>query len=319
MAETRYDVLCAGLIVADHVCAPIEKIPPAGQLEMTDRIDLTIGGCGSNVAVDLSRLGLRACVAGRVGNDALGRHVCQVLRDEGVASEHVIYSDTAQTSTTMVVNVKGEDRRFIHAAGANAEFTGQEIPPEAIQAARVFYVGGFGLNAALSGENAAVQFEAARAAGVLTVLDVVVGEEDVPGMLAPVLPHTDLFLPNTDEARLITGLADPVEQAEKFRSLGARCVVITCGQDGAVLVNDEASLRANAHAVNQVDPTGGGDAFVAGFLYGRLNGKGAEDCLRYGAALGASCVQSRGATTGVFRRDELEAFVADHPLSVGPA
>mgnify|MGYP002624183200 FL=1 len=315
MAETQYDVLCAGLIVADHVCAPIERIPPAGQLEMTDRIDLTIGGCGSNVAVDLSRLELRACVAGRVGNDAVGRHVCQALEEEGVACEQVTFSETAQTSTTMVVNVKGEDRRFIHAAGANAEFTGAEIAAEAIRNSRALYVGGFGLNAALSGENVAALFEVARGAGVLTVLDVVVGDEDVDAMLRPVLPVTDLFLPNDDEAHQITGLADPIQQAERFRSLGAGCVVVTCGHEGSVLVDGESTLRVRAHRVEQVDPTGGGDAFVAGFLYGRLSGCGPNECLRFGAALGASCVQSRGATTGVFRRAELEEFVRENPLA----
>ncbi|MCA9054875.1 MAG: carbohydrate kinase family protein [Planctomycetaceae bacterium] len=63
------DVLCAGLIVADHVCAPIERFPPAGGLATTGRLELTIGGCAANVAVDLARLGLRVAIGGRVGND----------------------------------------------------------------------------------------------------------------------------------------------------------------------------------------------------------------------------------------------------------
>ena len=314
-----YDVLCAGLIVADHVCAPIAGFPPAGQLAMTDGINLTIGGCASNVAVDLSRLGLVACVAGRVGDDVLGRHVCDALAAEGVLCDQVQFSQTAQTATTMVVNVRGEDRRFIHAAGANAEFTGREISPDAIRRSRALYVGGFGLNAALSGENVAELFRTARDAGVTTVLDVVVAEQDVGRMLQFVLPLTDLFLPNTDEARFITGRADPLEQARCFRNGGAGTVIITGGRAGAWLVDRAGALHIPAHDVVQVDPTGGGDAFVAGYLYGLLQPAPVEDCLRYGSALGASCVRSAGATTGVIRAAELAEFVQTNRLSVEPA
>ncbi|MBL8848659.1 MAG: sugar kinase [Planctomycetaceae bacterium] len=318
MSPPRYDVLCAGIIVADHVCAPIAAIPASGGLAMTDRIDLTIGGCASNVAVDLARLELRACVAGRVGDDVLGRHVAAVLESEGVACDQVAYSRTAQTATTMVVNVRGEDRRFIHAAGANAEFTGDEVTADAIRNSRALYVGGFGLNAALSGERVARLFQTARAAGVLTVLDVVCALDHIDRMLEPVLPLTDLFLPNRDEAENITGLTDPVAQAQRFRDQGVGCVVVTCGAQGAVLAEATRIVRSGAYAVRQVDATGGGDAFVAGFLYGRLHGRSADDCLSLGSALGASCVQAAGATTGVFRRSELEAFVAGHPLPITP-
>ncbi len=317
-SATQYDVLCAGLIVADHVCAPIAGLPPPGELAMTDRIDLTIGGCASNVAVDLSRLGLVACVAGRVGDDVLGRHVCNVLAAEGVSCDQVQFSRTARTATTMVINVRGQDRRFIHAAGANAEFTGREISADAIRCSRALYVGGFGLNAALSGDSVAALFRTARSAGVATVLDVVVADEDVGRMLEPVLPLTDLFLPNTDEARVITGHNEPLAQAAHFREAGSATVIITCGRAGAWLMNRESTLHIPAHDVVQVDPTGGGDAFVAGYLFGVMNQAPVDDCLRYGSALGASCVQCAGATTGVFRKSELTEFVKRQRLPVNP-
>jgi len=285
---------------------------------MTERIELTIGGCASNVAVDLARLGLRACVAGRVGDDVLGRHVAAALAAEGVACDQITFSKTAQTATTMVVNVRGEDRRFIHAAGANAEFTGDEVTADAIQSSRALYVGGFGLNASLSGECVARLFRIAREAGVLTVLDVVCGCDDVAAMLAPVLPLTDLFLPNRDESEIITGLASPVEQARRFREQGVGCAVVTCGSLGAVLADAERTARAVAYNVTQVDATGGGDAFVAGYLYGQLQRRSVEDCLKLGSALGASCVQSAGATTGVLSAAELEDFVRSRPLAITP-
>ena len=317
-ARNNVDVLCAGLITVDHVCAPIAHIPAAGELVMTDRIELAVGGSAANVGLDLRRLGRRVSIAGRVGDDVLGRHVASVLGEEGALSDQITFSPTAPTATTMVVNVRGEDRRFVHAAGANTEFTGNEISLDVVRRSRAIYVGGFGLNARLSGENVARLFETARAAGVLTVLDVVVGGEDVGRMLEPVLSLTDLFVPNEDECRVITGLADPADQARRFRELGARCVVVTRGEKGAILCDESRFVSMGAHAVEQVDATGGGDAFVAGYVHAHLDGQSPEDCLQFGSTLGASCVQSPGATTGVFRADQLAAFVNENRLPITP-
>lgn len=305
-----HDVLCAGLIVADHVSAPIPALPASGTLVTTERLEISIGGCGANTAVDLARLGVNVGLAGRIGNDVLGRYCLDVLRAQGVGCDHVAVSPTTQTAATLIVNVEGEDRRFIHAVGANAEFTGMEIPLPALRSAKVVAVGGFGLNAALSGRNVAELFRTARAFGAKTVLDVVIGDPaPVSPMLAEVLPETDVFLPNHDEARLLTGLTDPWEQAAHYRSLGAGTVVVTAGREGAFALSATDRLHLPAFAVRQVDGTGSGDAFVAGFIFGVLEDAALRDCLRYGAAMGASAVQAAGATTAVFNRRELEEFL----------
>ena len=312
------DVVCVGLIVADHVSAPIEAFPPAGGLVTTPKLELTIGGCAANVAVDLARLNVPTAIVGRVGNDPLGGYVRDVLAESGVDSSQIVLSDTAQTSATLVVNVAGEDRRFIHAVGANAELTGAEVTDALIREAKVLYVGGFGLNAALSGERVAELFQRARAANVQTLLDVVVGDPaQVREMLVPALPWTDLFLPNVDEARALTGREDPREQIEAFLEAGAKTVVVTAGPAGVFLGNQEGTrLSVPAHQVEQIDGTGGGDAFAAGFMYGLLQEADPADCLQFGAAMGASCVQHPGATTGVFDESQLREFVMSHRLTV---
>lgn len=313
------DVVCAGLIVADHVCAPIPRFPPQGGLVMTDRLELTIGGCAANVAVDLARLDLAVSVGGRVGDDVLGRFVTESLASQGVSCETITRSRTAQTSATLVVNVAGEDRRFLHAVGANAEFTGDELSEAVLRTCRAVYVGGFGLNPALSGASVARLFRTAREAGAITLLDVVVGDPALlPPMLAEALPETDVFLPNEDEALAITGVTGPLEQARLFRDLGAGTVVVTSGSRGSLLLNRTGGWRAEAYQTPCVDGTGGGDAFAAGFLYGQLQGGDPVRCLQYGAAMGSSCVRAMGATTGVFRRGELEAFVSEQVLNVRP-
>jgi len=68
-------VVCAGVLVADHLCTPISRMPEAGELVQADELVLNIGGCASNAAVVLAKLGVRATLCGRVGDDVFGRFV----------------------------------------------------------------------------------------------------------------------------------------------------------------------------------------------------------------------------------------------------
>jgi sugar/nucleoside kinase (ribokinase family) len=283
---------------------------------MTAAIFPAIGGCASNVAVDLARLGRKAVVVGRIGADMPGRFVRDELAAGGVDTRHLVECP-GQTSSTLVINVRNEDRRFIHSFGANALFDGSEITAELVREAKVLYLGGFCLMPRLSADRVTALFRRARETGVPTVLDVVIPDpRTCREQVERVLPWTDVFLPNVDEGRLLTGLTDPLEQARHFRAAGAGTVVITCGGEGAVLVSAAGTIRAKSYPVEFIDGTGSGDAFAAGYIAGLIDGCAPERCLEIGSALGASCVRQAGATTGVFTRRELDKFLSQHRLPI---
>lgn len=320
MPATHFDCLCAGIVVADTVCRPVKRFPDPGGLELTEGITLTVGGCAANVAADLAKLGRSAAIVGRIGTDMFGESVRRLMESAGVCCDHLSESSSLQTAATMIVNVGDEDRRFLHTLGANAEFTGREVTPALLEQTRILSLGGYGLVESLSADNVAALFQAAKAAGVTTVLDVVLpGPFDFETQLAPILPFTDYFVPNNDEAKLITGLDDPVAQAERFHAAGAKTVVVTCGDRGAVLISDAHRLRCDAHRAEVVDNTGSGDAFLTGFLHGLLNAADVATCLQYGSALGAICASSAGSTTGIPTAAELERFVDAHQLPIASA
>jgi sugar/nucleoside kinase (ribokinase family) len=316
MGNSSCEILCVGLIGADHVCGPLANWPDPGTLVATSGITLTVGGSAANVAVDLARLGISVALNSCIGQDLHGRFLQEFLERSGVNCEALQVSPSLPSSQTLVINVAGEDRRFLHDYGACAELTGLDIPDSLWPGCRAVCVAGLGLNTALSGENVTRLFQRAHRQGALTVLDVVFADpQQAFAMVKDALPETDVFLPNTDEARLMTGLSDPLEQAACFHQFGAKTVVITLGAKGAILSAPECGLlRFPAYDVQQVDGTGSGDAFLAGYLYAFLKGYRAEDCMRFGSALGASCVQTLGATSGVFNAMELEEFVKQRHL-----
>lgn len=310
------DCLCAGIVVADHVCEPIDRLPKSGELVLTDGTTITIGGCAANVSVDLATLGRQVQFAGVVGEDALGDFSIKFLREAGVGLEFLSVSATHPTSASLIIPVKGDDRRFIHSTGANDVFSPAGIDRSLFQNLRVLYLGGYCITDTWPLDDVVQLFKEAQAAGVITVLDVVIPKEaEFWNRVAPVLRFTDAFLPNNDEGEAITGLSAPLEQARRFRAAGAKEVVITCGDDGLIAVGED-TVRAARFDVEFVDGTGSGDAFSAGFILGLLEEKSFSERLAMGSALGASCVQSLGATTGVFHRAALQNFLEQHAFPI---
>ena len=141
--STACPVVCAGIVVADHLCAPISHLPAAGELVRSDEMILNIGGCATNAAIVLAKLGVRATVRGRVGDDAFGRFIAETLAGHGVDPRGLLVDPTRATSQSLIVNVRGQDRRFIHSFGANQGFTAADLDDALTKPPRVLYVGGY--------------------------------------------------------------------------------------------------------------------------------------------------------------------------------
>jgi len=313
----EFDCLCTGILFADHVCSPIDRVPQAGELVVPERMQLGLGGCSSNTALDLARLGVKARVAGCVGDDMFGQFIIDELAAGRVDTSGIRRLSGVNSASSMIINVRGEDRRFISSPGANTELTVEHIPAEWAYQAKVLYIGGYLMLPGLESKAMLELMRAARAEGTTTVLDVVfVRRDDCFEKVALLLPETDVFLPSDDEGAILTGLSDPIDQANALRDAGARTVVITRGEAGSLLIGDGVRLRSGVYPAQLVGGTGSGDAFDAGYIAGLLDGRDAAGCLRWGSALGASCVRSIGATESVFNYEEAVAFMREHTLEI---
>jgi len=313
------DVVCLGILVADIFSSPVDSLPAAGELKLTDRFLLGVGGCAANTAACLRRLERTVRVLGKVGEDFLGDFVLQDLRRLGIETATVTRSHTHPTSSTFILNVRHEDRRYIHCIGANADFTIADVDAAALDGARALYVGGYILMPGFGPDDLARLFREAKRRSLITALDVVIPAGTAPGLacIENVLPHTDIFLPNQDEARALTGRKDPADQAEVLARINPDCaIVITQGEAGAVARQGNEAFRAGRFDVESIDESGAGDAFAAGFLTGRLQGWPLEYSLRFASAVGASCTRALGCIAGVFSYHEAVAFVDREPLEI---
>jgi sugar/nucleoside kinase (ribokinase family) len=241
------------------------------------------------------RLGLRADVLGKAGTDALGNFILDLLADRGIGRDGVLRDLSVPTSASVALVDSSGERTFLHVKGANAELRVHELG-DAPFTGRALHIAGALVLDALDGEPAASLLAEARRRGLHTSLDTVFDDSGRWERVLLALPHCDLVTPGLAEARAITGEHDPVKAAERLCDFGASIAAVTLGPEGCVV---SGLGRVPGYAVVAVDSTGAGDAFTAGFLYGRLAGWAVERCARFANAAGALATTAVGAFEGV--------------------
>jgi len=309
-----FDVLCVGLAVADVMAKPIDDIPDWDRLATFDHIEHHTGGCAVNTAVDLVRLGMPAAVSACLGCDGAGAFVRQSLAAAGVDTTGLVETDAASTSYTFVMIGSDGRRRYLHHVGTNAHLTDADVPDELIARARLLHVGGSLLMPALDGEPTARLLARARKLGVDTSLDTAFNPNvDARALIEPCLPHLDLFIPSTEEAQAITGEREPEAMLDWFGAGRVSVLGIKLGAEGCILRAGGETTRYPAFQVKVVDGSGAGDAFMAGFLYGTLQGWDTGRTARFANATAAHCIRAIGCSAGVPSAEQVARFLAGNP------
>ncbi len=306
------DVICAGILVADAFAQPIEALPRAGELKTTEGFVMSPGGCAANVAVALRKLSRSVAVTGKVGDDIFGSYVIDDLGRQGIGTQYISRSSAKSTSATVIINVIGEDRRYLHSIGANSEFRGADLETAIAENARILYVGGYLAMPAFTVTDLREVMQRAKSRGMTTVLDVVIpaGTPSPADRVLPALQFVDYFLPNSDEAAAITGFREVERQAEALADIApASTHVITLGGDGVYTRRGKTSVLTKPYRMAAVDESGAGDAFAAGLITGLLERWPLERAIALGAAVGASCTRALGCSAGLFTFEEALACI----------
>lgn len=309
------DVLCIGNICADVLVKPLDALPGKGRLELTSQLRLELGGCASNAAVDLARLGISVGIAGKVSSDGFGRHIRSILIEEGVDVTGLIVDENTPTSASVVCIGSDAERSIIHCLGSNATLGADDINLSLILSSKAVFIAGTFLLSAFDGAGAASVLKKACEAGILCCMDTA---WDSSGKwlntISCCLPYLDWFMPSIEEAAAMTGEKQPERIADNLLSLGAKNIIIKMGKDGCYLKTTEVPgfIFPAFSRVKAVDTSGAGDSFCAGFIAGLLSGWKHSDCAVFANAVGSHCVMKVGTTAGVKSMEEIKRFIREY-------
>lgn len=311
-------ILCVGDLVADIFASPLKRLPEPGELILTEKIAVFPGGNALNTAIALRRLGQQVDIAGSVGDDALGRLLLDQMQTIGLDVRGVRQEPEGGTASTFIVRAEGEDRRFIHSLGVAATFSGEYISADLIPENGILLVGGYLKLGAWNDEALAHLMRCARQKNCKVVLNVCIAQDsDVDSSRClPLLKYVDIFVPNEDEACILTKETTPAYQAKALREAGARVVVITRGDQGLYADNGERTVEMGVFQVPLVDPSGCGDCFTAGLIAALSRDWDIVRMLEFGSAVGAIGATALGCTDGVPSFEEVECFIQENKLKI---
>lgn len=292
-----YDVWGLGTLAMD-VLMKVDALPKEDGFCMVLDNERQPGGSGTNVIVQLARLGAKCGYSGAVGDDGLGQEVISSLEQENVNAENMVMKKGSITlHTDIVIDRNGSKFIMLNMGDAFGSLDAKEVALDQICKSKVFYTDLLPKNAALTA------LKEAKKAGVTTVFNLQVGLGTMEGLgvskeeILESLAYVDIFAPCREGLYAITGTEDLDKCRDYLRKYCSGLLLFTLGDQGsAAYLGNEAKLTVPIKKVNTVDTTGAGDSYMGSFIYSYcLQGKELEDSMRFASVCAAHTCTGFGA------------------------
>ncbi|WP_212758225.1 bifunctional 5-dehydro-2-deoxygluconokinase/5-dehydro-2-deoxyphosphogluconate aldolase [Usitatibacter palustris] len=332
MASTDrlFDVACLGRAAVDLYGEQVGV-----RLENVATFAKYLGGSPANTAVGASRLGLRAAMISRVGNEPNGGFVRETLVREGVDVSQVS-TDPERLTALVFLALRDQDtfpHVFYRDRCADMALDASHIDPAFIASCGALLISGTHLSQ--EGPRAACvkAVAAARAAGTRVILDIdyrpvlwglakpaegdarYVASDHVTGHMQAMLADCALIVGTEEEIRVAGGSGDTLTALAHIRNASKALIVVKRGPmgcvafDGPIPASLDEGRAGPGFAVEVFNVLGAGDAFMAGFLSGWLRGEPIERCCTYANACGAIVVSRHGCAPAMATSAELAHFL----------
>ena len=331
----RLDVITIGRSSVDLYGQQI-----GGRLEDMGSFAKSVGGSPTNMAIGAARLGLKAGLITRVGDEQMGRFIREQLEREGVETRGVV-TDRKRLTALVILGVR-DDRAFPHifyrTDCADMALSEDDIDPAFIASAGAIVVTGTHFSTPTVEAASRKAMRAAKVAGRKIVFDVdyrpnlwglaghaagdsrYIRSEAVTERLASVVAECDLVV-GTEEELMIAGGADaPLDAVRMLRQKTKATIVLKQGPMGCVVFTGaipadlEDGVRGPGFPVDVYNTLGAGDAFMAGFLRGWLKGESLETTCAWANACGALAVSRLLCSPEYPTFDELQYFMGRKDL-----
>lgn len=289
----------------------VPHLPVPGETILGDNFQTIPGGKGANQAVGAARMGAQVTMVGRVGDDEFGKALTDNLAKVGVAISNVSVDAGSATGIAMITVDQEGQNSIVVASGANMALNPEDIRT-AWERIRDIDVVVMPLEVSLDCIEETVRL--AKESSAKVVLN------PAPAQLLPdeLLKNVDVLVPNESETSMLTGLGvETMEEAEaaalKLLDKGVGAVVLTLGSRGALLVSETERVQTiPPYAVDVVDTTAAGDAFVAALSVGISSGLPLESAVRQANAAGALAATKLGAQPSMPTKEEVLQLMEQH-------
>ena len=266
-------VIVAGSLNIDHVVR-VPRHPEIGETILGSDFRTFFGGKGANQAVAASRCGASVAMIGRVGADAQGDAILQNLNQEGIDLAYLQRDSDAATGVAQIVVDDAGRNTIVVAPGANGRVSALDVR----MAEAAFTPGGvlvIQLEIPLEAVEAAIQM------AVEHNLTIILNPAPAQPLRPVLLRQVDTLILNQSELRLLSGEDESQAAIRRLQEWGCRTIVVTLGEQGALLVQGQTQIHLEAYRVKAVDTRRRG-----GCLCGRVCSQPGDRKIRPGSCSG---------------------------------
>ena len=303
-------VYVAGSINQD-VAVRVQRRPRPGETVSGESVSFGLGGKGANQAIAAARSDAAVALIGAVGTDRFGDGLLADLdTEDGLSIEHVRRDGDAMTGVALITVDADSENAIVVVPGANAALSPAHIADIEMTDGAVALS-----QFEIPQPTVRAFFETARAQGARTVLNPAPADDVRDDLLALVdylvVNETEaLFYSDADAAGDLS-MAELAATAAELRAHDEQVVVVTLGDAGVVASTPSETITLDAYAVDPVDTTGAGDAFVGAFATAIGDGLALREALDIGTAAGALATTESGAAPSLPTRAAINEFRQD--------
>lgn len=267
-----------------------------GEKITVDKTEILLGGNAANVAVGVSRLGLKAGMVAEIGNDEFAQKIINTLFSEKVDISNVKQTEGQQSSFSTIINFKGERTIFSEHVKRSHDFSFGSISTKWVYLTSL----GEEWTNAYHCTSDFVKKTNCRLAFNPGTLQIKAGTKSIENVLS----ITDVLFVNKEEAITILDVKNQIlsidDLLKGLQKLGPKIVVITDGKNGSFAIDSLGNIsKKGIVEAHVIEKTGAGDAYSSGFLSALINNNSIADCMDLGAKNSASVIGKVGAQTGL--------------------
>lgn len=290
------DIILFGDINLD-INAVLPGYPLYGGEVIVDEIAHQLGGSAAITALILAQIGAKPGLLACLGADTSGKELLNTLKQANVDTCCVQVDSTARTGMVYVMVTPDGERTMFTARGANKLTIARPNWKTYIQTTKWYHLSGYALLASPPNESAFYTLALSQSNDCLVSLD----PSPEPALhaaegLKALLPYIDLFLPNEQEALILSEYTNLKDAILSLLDKGAETltVIVKRGAKGCIVANHRIYLEMPAFPIKVVNTTGAGDAFNAGIIQGQILNLNWTTTALFANLLGATVAQQMG-------------------------
>ena len=303
MADEQIDVACIGSCNLDVIMTvndvmrfelfDKERVKKYTAIEYSSKYNVeglkfAPGGSAANISVDMTYLDdLRTAYIGKMGKDFMGNECIADLKEHGVNTEGVIYTDVERTGLAVIlITPYGKDRSILAHKGANNLIEPKELNMDLLQRSKNLVWTSLTSKSGIKTIQKAITFMHEEDKIVFAGPSISVLRHS-PKEARRLVEQSDFLSLNVEELEVLTEVTGVTSGIQAVHELGPKTVAVTNGSDGSFISDGKRFIRADTYKVDVKDTTGAGDAFLSGLIYGTMNNFNLEKMITFASAFSA--------------------------------